>query len=445
MKTCIIGPFLSSSGTTRHVRNLFRGLSEVNPGNVVLITFREMNESLTLDTDDEGPVYVFEKIPSPSNFGEFSDFIIKVVKQHKIDVLLPQVKPFILLCASLAKQKLIAQGKPIKIVGTWHSNFSWITQAPYHFAMASIGTVNCDGIIPVSNDVKDSINEYIKYPLAKITPVIPPGGIDYELISIPRNELLNQLRNKFSIDSKYVIFLGRLLYNKGVDTLIQAFKSISRDFKLVIIGKGPYEQELNQLIEELDLKSRVTFTDFVSDDEVYALLQGAELYCLPSRWESFSISTLEAMAAGCPVICSNVGGLGIWASKAAIMVNPNDISGLEKELKQVLSSETMMEDLGQKSKELAKLYDYKEIAKLTNEIARTIVGDQITDTENNLVTNFEFDHKSGRIINKDATMQDIYPRTMEITDFALFFPSEALENESKGEKSDLRYYLQEEI
>jgi glycosyltransferase involved in cell wall biosynthesis len=442
VKTAIIGPFFSSSGTTRHVRNLFRGLSEINPNNVVLITFREMNETLSIDTEIDNYFNVFDKVPSPENFAEFSDFIYDIVMQNEIAVLLPQIKPFILLCARFAKQKLRDNGKDVKIVGTWHSNFSWIIQAPYHLAMAHIGIQFCDGIIPVSDDVKDSITKYLDYPNSRISNIIPPGGIDFDLINEPRPELQKDLQEKFSIDKKYIIFLGRLLYNKGLDTLIQSFTSISDDYYLVIIGKGPFENELRKLIEELKIESRVIFTDYVSDDEVYALLQGAELYCLPSRWESFSISTLEAMAAGSPVICSNVGGLGVWASKAAVMVKPDDVDELTYQLRRVVTDDELLHTLSKKSKDLAKKYDYKGIAKKSQEVIETISGITKPPMGEASKPNLVFNQETGEIRYLDLNSKDKFPKMMRITTFALYFPSEGLENEEKAVKSSLKYYQQ---
>ncbi|MCE7737688.1 MAG: glycosyltransferase family 4 protein, partial [Candidatus Heimdallarchaeota archaeon] len=270
MNTAIIGPYFSSSGTTRHVRNIFRGLSAIESDTVLLITFRETNETLSSDVSNEDRVFVFDKIPLPENFDEFSDFITEIVVKYKIRVLQPQIKPFILLCSALAKHKLKAINHDIIIVGTWHSNFSWIQQAPYHLAMANIGIQHCDGIIPVSEDVTSSVKQYLGYPSSQISAVIPPGGIDFEYVNKPRPELLVELKRKFSIDEKYIIFLGRLLYNKGIDTLIKSFKYISADFRLIIIGKGPFEGELIKLINKLELGSKIIFSDFITDDKVYA-------------------------------------------------------------------------------------------------------------------------------------------------------------------------------
>lgn len=439
MKIAIIGPFLSSSGTTRHVRNLFKGLTELNPGKVVLISFREMNETLSI-SDFEGQAYVFDSIPTPHNFELLSEFICDIVIKNEISVLLPQIKPFILLCTTLAKEKLQSKNVMVKIIGTWHSNFSWIIQAPFHHAMAYIGVQNTDTIIPVSNDVKLSLSKHLRFPDTRITNIIPPGGIDFDLISKNRSNQLQELLVRFSIKEKYIIFLGRLLYNKGIDTLIHAFKSLASNYLLVIVGNGPFEQKLNGIIKKLNLENRIIFTHFISDEEVYALLQGAELYCLPSRWESFSISTLEAMAAGCPIICSNVGGLGIWAAEAAIMVNPNNVEELEAELHRVISDEQLLKIHREKSLNLAKKYDYKKIAGMTQQVIDKTLNQTIQSIDTKDQIKLIFNNKTGEIENIDLNNFPEFPKIMKITDFALYFPSEALENEEKGGDNDFKYY-----
>lgn len=441
MKIALVGPYFSSSGTTRHVTNIYNGFKSIDKENVFLITFREFNESHSTENLDT-KIFTFDKIPTPVLFDEFAEFMAEKIIENQIKILLPQTKPFLLFCSSLTKLKLSDRGYNIYIIGTWHSNFSWIVTAPYHLALGLMGISNCDALIPVSKDVENSLQSVLDFDKSKILPIIPPGGIDFENVNLDRPELLSELKNKFLIDREYIIFLGRLLYNKGIDTLISAFENFDFNGYLVIIGSGPYEKDLTDQINNLGLKRRIIFTKYISDDEVYALLQGAELYCLPSRWESFSISTLEAMGSGIPVVCSNVGGLGMWAKEAAILVDPEDEKQLIEAVNRVLNDEELACELRKKSIALANKFDYKTISQNTmNAISRHIKSLSINVIISDQDPQFQFNTKTGEItVNKiDLRMDE--RREMKITEYALYFPSEALENESKDVNPRFKYFM----
>lgn len=440
MNIALVGPYFSSSGTARHVTNIFNGLTKIHNGNVFLITFRELNESDFPEELDE-KIIVYDKIPSPILFEEFAKFISQKIMEYQITVVLPQIKPFILFCTSLAKLKLLDRGYDFYNIGTWHSNFSWIVNAPYHLVLGKMGIKYCDGIIPVSKDVENSLTEIMGFEKAHILPIIPPGGIDFENVNFNREARLLDLKGKFSIDKKYIIFLGRLLYNKGLDTLISSFDKLDFNGYLVIIGSGPFENELKDMIKELGIENRIIFTKYVSDDDVYALLQGAELYCLPSRWESFSISTLEAMGSGIPVVCSNVGGLGMWASEAAILIEPENEELLITEVNKVLNDKNLANELRKKSIRLAKKFDFKMIAQNTmNSISSHITTLRKKEIQYEQDTQFHFNSISSEITIRDIEFSKNYKEKMKITDYALYFPSEGLENETKNVDSKLKYF-----
>jgi N-acetyl-alpha-D-glucosaminyl L-malate synthase BshA len=110
-------------------------------------------------------------------------------------------------------------------------------------------------------------------------------------------------------DEKRVIYLGALVWQKGVDVLLKAFKDVKaehRDAKLVIVGDGPERMKLEGLASKLKLKD-VDFTGYV--DDLDTLFTVNSILVLPSRLEGFGISILEAMARGVPVAASKTGGI----------------------------------------------------------------------------------------------------------------------------------------
>jgi glycosyltransferase involved in cell wall biosynthesis len=440
MKIAVIGPILSSSGTSTHVLNIVKGISLFS--DVVLITFSETNQSKDisdLKLSEKVVVHQFSENIEPCNFNEFAEFIASIIQSEKITVLHPQIKPFILFCTVLAKKKLGSRGSSVQIIGTWHSNFGWIKDAKYHLALSFMAAPYLDGIIPVSENVLHELKTTLSIPRDKIKEIIPPGGIDFELLQKDRRDQFDKIKTKFGITKPYIVYLARLAYNKGVDTLLKAFKPLSRDYELIIIGTGPYEIEYKQQMKDMSLDNSVIFTSHIPTEEVYTLLQNAEVYCLSSRWESFSISTLEAMAAGLPVVCSNVGGLPTWIGDAGILLDPEDHNAFTEALQQVLIDPKLASALQTKSLELAKTYDWRELAKKTVEnIRNTQMSEQDREYDEAVWEFGPFSFVAGGIHCNDP--QIAIPSKMRITPYALFFPSEALENEKKQVSDTSLYY-----
>ncbi len=484
----VIGPVLSFSGTSTHTKRISQGISLNREIFSCLITYIEPNSSIpiihapkigihsqneihqeidlrkVLDAETKEyapnlenkarqeisvPVYVFDKPMKPENFASFAQFIASVAKKENLNVLHPQIKPFVLFSSHLAKEELEKSGKSVHIIGTWHSNFGWIRDAKYHLALAFMGSKSLSSVIPVSMNVKEDLRSILKLDENRLLPIIPPGGIDYELLQKDRTSLLLELRRKYSIGERYIVFLGRLLYNKGVDLLLEAYShlSSSKTPSLVILGSGPFRETFIEKAKNLGLEvitndskhdledqkiigdyPKVFFLSGLSDEEVYAFLQGAILYSLPSRWESFSISTLEAMAAGAPVVCTKVGGLAYWVGGAAYMVPKDDVFALQKAIETLLEDDSLREELRRKGKKKAKTYDWRELARKTIQAIEEGTKLITTHFENPCVNNLSFDPNTGIIrLTRKMDKCETIPNQMKISQEALFFPSETLE------------------
>ena len=105
---------------------------------------------------------------------------------------------------------------------------------------------------------------------------------------------------------KIVLFVGRLVYYKGVDVLVRAMAGVDAD--LVLIGRGPLEGELRELAAASGIAARVTFLAPQDDDELAAWYHAADVFCLPSvaRSEAFGLVQIEAHAAGTPVVSTDL-------------------------------------------------------------------------------------------------------------------------------------------
>jgi rhamnosyl/mannosyltransferase len=164
---------------------------------------------------------------------------------------------------------------------------------------------------------------------------IIPLGVDPSLFEGIAHTEIEKIKFKIAgFGSPLGLFVGRLVYYKGVDTLIRAMQNV-REMSLVILGEGPLKQELVGLTNELDLQKRVHFLSCLPPEEYPAIFSCADFLVLPSveRTEAFGIVALEAMAAGLPVITTELGtGTSYYNEngKTGIVVQPRAVDELAK-------------------------------------------------------------------------------------------------------------------
>jgi len=128
-----------------------------------------------------------------------------------------------------------------------------------------------------------------------------------KVIHIPNCVDVERCVPKFQHED-YCLFLGRLSEEKGIETLVEAMKTV-KNGKLIIVGTGPLEKELSRKIESENIRG-VKLVGFKTDDDLKALIQNAMCTILPSAWyENGPMSLLESFAYGKPVIGSNIGGI----------------------------------------------------------------------------------------------------------------------------------------
>ena len=149
-----------------------------------------------------------------------------------------------------------------------------------------------------------------------------PIGIDSKELFIDQNTL-NNLKNKYK-GYKIIFSLGRLVYYKGFEYLIEAAKSLQNDIIILIAGIGELKEKLQEQISKHSLQDRVKLLGKIPFEDLGAYYQLCDIFCLPSteRSEAFGVVQIEAMAFGKPVISTNIQGSGVdW-------VNLDNVSGI---------------------------------------------------------------------------------------------------------------------
>lgn len=134
--------------------------------------------------------------------------------------------------------------------------------------------------------------------------------------------------------------VGRLIDQKNYGRLLQAFSEVvsmfERKCRLILVGDGANRPDLERKIDRLGLSDHVTLTGEVDRDDVYAALHTFDVFVMPSLWEGFCNALVEAMAAGLPVVCSDIPTLREVAGNTAIYADPTDPSSMSGALSHLL-------------------------------------------------------------------------------------------------------------
>ncbi|MBE6514229.1 MAG: glycosyltransferase family 4 protein [Thermoplasmata archaeon] len=113
-----------------------------------------------------------------------------------------------------------------------------------------------------------------------------------------------EVRERYGLgDSKVVVHVGRVSYEKNIDMVIRAMQHV--DAKLLVVGKGPAMDDMKALVSELGLDDRVTFTGYVPNDELPKIYNAGDMVISASKFETQGLTILEGMATGKPVACRN--------------------------------------------------------------------------------------------------------------------------------------------
>lgn len=169
------------------------------------------------------------------------------------------------------------------------------------------------------------------------------------------------------LSGSYVLFVGTLEPRKNLDRLLQAFKrlpvEIRGDFRLVVVGvKGWMVEKLNA-----DDNEAVDFVGHVSDRELQLYLTHATCFVYPSLYEGFGLPVIEAMAAGIPVLTSDVAATREVAQGAALLVDPLSVDSITDGLCRLLTDHGLRTELSERGLKRAASFDWAQTAKITLE------------------------------------------------------------------------------
>ncbi len=251
---------------------------------------------------------------------------------------------------------------------------------------------NIDHILTDSQCSKRDIVERLGIPEDRITVVYP--GVElgrFQSADAVQVEVKAEVEGKKCGDSPsscstltsastfrpYILCVAGADPTKNVETLVEAFARLPLPLRdshdLVLVGDFRRRADLRELVGRTGIEKQTVFTGVVSDGRLIDLYQHASLFVFPSRYEGFGLPVLEAMACGCPIICSNVSSLPEVAGDAALLVDPLDVDKLTSEMVRVLRDLELRSDLRKRGLAQASTFSWDRTARETIAVYRKVV------------------------------------------------------------------------
>lgn len=223
-----------------------------------------------------------------------------------------------------------------------------------------------NAVIAVSWQTKRDLMQLYNAPADKIHVIYE--GIDTGFQPAAPEEIA-RVKALYSPNRPYLLMVGTLEPRKNHATAIRALarlKQLGFPHQLLVVGGlGWMFEPVHKVLDELNMNDDVHFTGYVPNEDLTALYSGADAVLLPSLYEGFGFTVLEAMACGAPVICSNVSSLPEVAGDAALLTPPEDDEALAAAVQQLLEEPGLAESLRQKGAERAALFRWELCAQET--------------------------------------------------------------------------------
>lgn len=216
-----------------------------------------------------------------------------------------------------------------------------------------------DEIIVLSKNVQ----KYFKETYSRDT-VFIPNGVNKPAIREP-----NIIKTKYGLDKKeYILFLARIVPEKGLHYLIEAYKKIDTSKKLVIAGGASHTNDyLEKIKKQVNEDSRIIMTGFVQGEELEELYSNCYIYCLPSEVEGMPLSLLEAMSYGCNCLVSNIEENTQVCEQMGWIFESGNVEDLKVNLEKLLNSNKLIQKK-EISKYILEKYNWENVVKNTKKL-----------------------------------------------------------------------------
>ena len=389
---------------------------------VTVVTYKEGNVQ---DFEDDKGVKVYRVNNYMINPNNFIDWIMQLNFNliSKATELINKEGPFDVIHAHdwlvAYAAKTLKDSFKIPVVSTIHATESGRNSGIHDEVQRYINdtewmlTYESTEVIVNSNFMKSELQRLFGLPFEKINVI--PNGVNLNLYNGVERDY--NFRRQYAADNeKIILYVGRLVYEKGIQNLIAAIPKVLNNYhdsKLIIAGKGGMIDELRDEVRRLNIENKVYFTGYLNLTQVTKMYKCADVAVFPSTYEPFGVVALEGMLSGTPVVVSDVGGLNEIVEHRvngmkSYAGNPNSIADSILEL---LFNPELCANVAKAAKAKVKSqYNWNKIAQDTHfiyqkAICQTMAEKQRREIEQEKAKKTKKSKKYGRRDNKSIKFQ----------------------------------------
>lgn len=359
MKVALVSPYdyPYPGGVTNHVRHLYIELKEM--GHEVRIMAPSSNRNLEKELDDVYRIGGVRRIPANGSIARITlSFrlarrVREVLAYEKFDIihahepLMPSLPPTVLKYSEAVN------------IGTFHAYRGSYYGYFYGRPVLRHAFRNLDGRIAVSLSAKKFVRQYFMAPYKII-----PNGVQTDLFDPSRVSPLPE----FDDGRPNILFVGRPEKRKGVGYLLRAYPHIKEAFptaRFIIVGAGDWEDSPYRAYIERHKMRDIVIIGRVTEDELPRYHRSSHVFCAPAiGGESFGLVLLEAMAAGLPVVASNIEGYRqvLTDGREGILVPPRDANAVAQAVCRLLQDRSLAAEMSEWGLRTSARYSWGSVA-----------------------------------------------------------------------------------
>jgi glycosyltransferase involved in cell wall biosynthesis len=331
---------LHDFGIGTYIRNLLRHLARIDHDTEYVLLCRENDLGVGAQL---GPNFRAVLEPSPNYSLREQIHVPWVLRRERPDVY-------------HAPHYVLPSGVRVRSVVTIHDCIHLMfpqylpNKAAYAYARATMWSAarRSACILTVSEASRRDILHFFNVAPEKV--VVVPNAIDERFSLAPSEEDVSRVRERYQLDTRFVLYVGNIKPHKNLVRLIEAFSELRRgefeDLRLLIIGDEISKlPALRRAVHRHKLHKHVRFLGYLPDETLSILYRLASVFVFPSLYEGFGLPPLEAMASGTPVVTSNVSALPEVTGGAAVLADPYDVESIGDGMRRVLTDPALADEM----------------------------------------------------------------------------------------------------
>lgn len=285
--------------------------------------------------------------------------MVDVIKNNELDLLHVHYAIPHASAAYMAKKILEQEGKRIPVITTLHgTDITLVGRDKTYSPVVAFSINQSDAITAVSNDLRDET--YKTFSIQKEIEVI------YNFVDVSRfsRKPIDAFRKVIAPNGERILMhASNFRKLKRVQDVVKIFAEVQKHIpsKLLFVGDGPERQSAEDLSRTLGVSDCIRFVG--KQEQMEDILAIADLFLLPSEYESFGLAALEAMAAGVPVVSTNAGGLKEINidGQTGYMAEIGDVKTMSDQAMEILKNDTVLRDFKNRAAVHAKKFDIQHI------------------------------------------------------------------------------------